>query len=164
MNGESPERVLLCLRSCVWMEGSAAFLKQEGLLNFINDPSCHFLPMSDVRLYRPGSDKPTEIDFLAVNTEDVTFVTVLAGEDDTVAREEIVALMSTNGSKHDTSSQNVAGPFVRWLDEEVISRLNICQHLLGNGRNDDRSAGIQLVLNEIIAEIQKRSRDINPSE
>ena len=146
------------------MEGSAAFLKQEGLLNFINDPACHFLPMSDVRLYRPDGGEPTEVDFLAVNTEDVTFVTVLAGEDDAVAREEIVALMSTNGSKPVADSQNVSGPFVRWLDEEVVSRLNICKHLLGNGRTDDRSAGIQLVLNEIITEIHKRSRDDSQPE
>ena len=164
MNGESPERVLLCLRSGVWMEGSAAFLKQEGLLNFINDPGCHFLPMSDVRLYRPGSNEPTEIDFLAVNTEDVTFVTVLAGEDDAVAREEIVALMSTNGSKPVAASQNVNGQFVRWLDEEVVSRLDICKHLLGSRRTDDRSVGIQLVLDEIIAEIQKRTRDVSEPE
>jgi len=164
MNGESPERVLLCLRSSVWMEGSAAFLKQEGLLNFINDPACHFLPMSDVRLYRPDGSEPTEVDFLAVNTEDVTFVTVLAGADDPVARDEILALMTTNGSRPETAGQDVGGQFIRWLDEEVISRLNICRHLLGNGRTDDRSAGVQLVINEIIAEIQKRSRDFNPSE
>jgi hypothetical protein len=72
--------------------------------------------------------------------------------------------MSTNGSEPATGSQNVNGQFVRWLDEEVVSRLDICKHLLGNGRTDDRSAGIQLVLNEIIAEIQKRSRDVSQPE
>ncbi len=50
---------------------------------------------------------------------------------------------------------------MQWLQEEVVSRLNICQHLLGNGRSDDRSAGIRLVLEEIIAEIQRRHRDMN---
>jgi len=164
MNGESPERVLLCLRNGVWVEGSAAFLKQEGLLNFINDPACHFLPMSEVRLHRPDSGEPTEVDFLAVNTEDVTFVTVLAGADDKVERDEIVALMATNGAGPAVPPADIGEKFVRWLDEEVTSRLNICRHLLGNGRTDDRSAGIRLVLDEIVAEIQKRSRHVKPTE
>jgi len=164
MNGESPERVLLCLRSGVWVEGSAAFLKQEGLLNFINDPGCHFLPLSDVRLYRPDTGDPTEVDFLAVNTEDITFVTVLAGTDDAVARDEIVALMTTNGTAPDSRREDSARAFVRWLDEEVVSRLNICRHLIGNGRTDDRSSGIRLVIDEMIDEIQRRTRDLTPPE
>ena len=162
MNGGTPERVLLCLRNGVWMEGSAAFLREEGLVNFVNDASCNFLPLTDVQVYRSGSEERTEIDFLAVNVEDITFVTVLSGEDDSLAREEIVTLVTANGSRSVPQTTS-ADTLMSWLDEEVISRLNICQHLLGNGRVDDRSAGIKLVLQEIIAEIRRRTRDIESS-
>jgi hypothetical protein len=164
MNGESPERVLLYLRSGVWVEGSATFLTHAGLLNFVNDPACNFLPLSDVRMYKKKNEPPTEVDFLAVNIEDVTFMTVLAEADDILARDEIVALVTTNGHKTVNSSDKTAMKTVRWLDEEVMARLDTCRHLLGNGRIDDRSAGIKLVLDEIADEIQKRARDIMPPE
>ncbi|MCD6288422.1 MAG: hypothetical protein J7M12_04835 [Candidatus Hydrogenedentes bacterium] len=164
MNGETSERVLLCLSNGVWVEGSATFLTHDGLLNFVNDSACNFLPLTDVKLYKKQDVPPTEVDFLAVNIKDVTFMTVLAGSDDVVARDEIVALVTANGQKKKEPRQDAAVATVRWLDDEVVSRLNICRHLLSNGRTDDRSAGLKLVLDEIISEIQKRSRDITPSE
>ncbi len=164
MTGEAHERVLLYLRSGVWVEGSATFLTHAGLLNFVNDPSCNFLPLSDVRMYKKKEEDPTEVDFLAVNIEDVTFMTVLAEADDAVAREEIVALVTSNGRNEVNHRDEAARSTLRWLDEEVVTRLDTCNHLLGNGRTDDRNAGIKLVLKEIVAEIRKRSRDMGPMD
>jgi hypothetical protein len=152
------ERALLYLRSRLWVEGRVHIESSQGVLDFANDRDCNFIPLTDVTVYADTEAGTITIDFLAVNVEEVSFMTTYIGDSDPVFRERISQMLVRQPGRPQEDS---LGPAVRdlvtWLGDDVVGRLNTCLALLGNGRADDRITGVKLVVNQLVSDIQEHT-------
>jgi hypothetical protein len=159
MAKKSPnERALLYLKSRLWVEGCVHIASSQGVLDYANDRDCNFIPLTDVTVFGNSEADTVTVDFLAVNVEEIRFMTTYIGESDPVFRERIAEMLSRHKeSSPEESWKSAARDLVTWLGDEVVGRLNTCVALWGNGRSDDRITGVKLVVNQLVTEITERT-------
>ena len=90
----SNERALLYLKSRLWVEGRVHITSNQGLLDYANDRDCNFIPLTDVTVFGNTEEDTVTIDFLAVNIDEIGFMTTYIGESDPVFRERIAEMLS----------------------------------------------------------------------
>ena len=159
------ERVLLYLKSRVWVEGRVQIPSGLGVLDYANDRDCHFIPLTDVTVFGNADAETVTIDFLAVNVEEIGLMTTYLGESDPVFRERVMEMVSRQPERPlDKKLESEVGDLVGWLGDDVVGRLNTCIALLGNGRSDDRITGVKLVVNQLVSDIQERTEPFAPEQ
>jgi hypothetical protein len=152
------ERALLYLKSRLWIEGRVHIESNQGVLDYANDRDCNFIPLTDVTVYGDSEAETITIDFLAINVEEIGFMTTYIGDSDPVFRERIAEMVARRREPpRDDSMRSVMHDLVTWLGDDVVGRLNTCLALLGNGRADDRITGVKLVVNQLVSDIQERT-------
>jgi len=152
------ERALLYLKSRLWVEGRVHIESNQGVLDYVNDRDCNFIPLTDVTVYGNSEEETITIDFLAINVEEIGFMTTYIGDSDPVFRERIAEMLAKRPeSPREDSMRSVMRDLVAWLGDDVVGRLNTCLALLGNGRADDRITGVKLVVNQLVSDIQERT-------
>ncbi|MCK5557883.1 MAG: hypothetical protein KAJ01_05870 [Candidatus Hydrogenedentes bacterium] len=159
------ERVLLYLKSRLWVEGCVHIPSSQGVLDYANDRDCHFIPLTDVTVFGDAEVGTVTIDFLAVNVEEIGLMTTYTGESDPVFRERIMQMVSRHPERlQDEKLESAVDDLVGWLGDDVVGRLNTCIALLGNGRSDDRITGVKLVVNQLVSDIQERTTPFGPEQ
>jgi len=152
------ERVLLYLKSRLWIEGRVHIPSNQGVLDYANDRDCHFIPLTDVTVFGDADADTVTIDFLAVNVEEIGLMTTYRGKSDPFFRQRIMEMVLRQpGAPPDEKLESAVGDLVGWLGEDVVGRLNTCLALLGNGRSDDRITGVKLVVNQLVSDLQERT-------
>jgi|GEM_PF-2786002 len=152
------ERALLYLKSRLWVEGRVHIESNQGVLDYANDRDCNFIPLTDVTVYGNSEAETITIDFLAINVEEIGFMTTYIGDSDPVFRERIAEMVARRPEpSREDSMRSVMHDLVTWLGDDVVGRLNTCLALLGNGRADDRITGVKLVVNQLVSDIQERT-------
>jgi len=159
MPKKSPnERALLYLKSRLWVEGRVHITSNQGVLDYANDRDCNFIPLTDVTVYGNSERGTITIDFLAINVEQISFMTTYIGDSDPVFRERIAEMLARRPElPQEDSMRSIMHNLVTWLGDDVVGRLNTCLALLGNGRADDRITGVKLVVNQLVSDIQERA-------
>ncbi len=159
------ERVLLYLKSRLWVEGRVHIPSNQGVLDYANDRDCHFIPLTDVTVFGDNDADTVTIDFLAVNVEEIGLMTTYTGKSDPVFRERIMEMVLQQPEQPlDEKLESAVGDLVGWLGEDVVGRLNTCLALLGNGRSDDRITGVKLVVNQLVSDMQERTAPFSNNE
>ncbi len=159
------ERVLLYLKSRLWVEGRVHIPSNQGVLDYANDRDCHFIPLTDVTVFGEAEADTVTIDFLAVNVEEIGLMTTYTGKSDPVFRERIMEMVLRQPEQPlDEKLESAVGDLVGWLGDDVVGRLNTCLALLGNGRSDDRISGVKLVVNQLVSDLQERTSPFGNNE
>jgi hypothetical protein len=159
------ERVLLYLKSRLWVEGCVHIQSNQGVLDYVNDRDCHFIPLTDVTVFGGNDADTVTIDFLAVNVEEIGLMTTYRGKSDPVFRERIMEMVLRQPERPlDEKLESAVGDLVGWLGDDVVGRLNTCIALLGNGRSDDRLTGVKLVVNQLVTDIQEHTAPFSNDE
>ncbi len=154
----SNERALLYLKSRLWVEGCIHIGSNQGFLDYANDRDCNFIPLTDVTVFGGSEEETVTIDFLAINVEEIGFMTTYLGKSDPVFRERIAEMVASQSEQPQGEAlQSAVHDLVGWLGDDVVGRLNTCLALLGNGRADDRITGVKLVVNQLVSDIQERT-------
>ena len=154
----SNERALLFLKSRLWVEGCIHIASGQGFLDYANDRDCNFIPLTDVTVFGGSEEETVTIDFLAINVEEIGFMTTYLGKSDPVFRERIAEMVARRSEQpQEEALQSAVHDLVGWLGDDVVGRLNTCIALLGNGRTDDRITGVKLVVNQLVTDIQERT-------
>ena len=158
----SNERALLFLKSRLWVEGCIHIASNQGFLDYANDRDCNFIPLTDVTVFGGPEEETVTIDFLAINVEQIGFMTTYIGKSDPIFRERIAQMVASQSEQpQEEGFQSAVHDLVGWLGDDVVGRLNTCIALLGNGRADDRITGVKLVVNQLVSDIQERTGEFD---